>query len=82
MLLRQHADFLLFVSIFKGHLKFWKKTAVGIEFAKHFRSHLNAIEGLAVSSFSFVKVSLEFYFSIDPSLISLICQSYQILYSI
>ncbi|KAJ6798467.1 putative peptidyl-prolyl cis-trans isomerase CYP71 [Iris pallida] len=32
-----------------GHLKFWKKKAVGIEFAKHFRSHLGPIEGLAVS---------------------------------
>ncbi|PON47500.1 Cyclophilin-type peptidyl-prolyl cis-trans isomerase [Trema orientale] len=33
-----------------GHLKFWKKKAVGIEFAKHFRSHLGPIEGLAVSA--------------------------------
>ncbi|CAI9105574.1 OLC1v1004522C1 [Oldenlandia corymbosa var. corymbosa] len=32
-----------------GHLKFWKKKPVGIEFAKHFRSHLGPIEGLAVS---------------------------------
>ncbi|GAA0141588.1 chaperone [Lithospermum erythrorhizon] len=32
-----------------GHLKFWKKKARGIEFAKHFRSHLGPIEGLAVS---------------------------------
>lgn len=32
-----------------GHLKFWKKKAVGIEFAKHFRAHLGPIEGLAVS---------------------------------
>nr|KYP38270.1 Peptidylprolyl isomerase domain and WD repeat-containing protein 1 [Cajanus cajan] len=32
-----------------GHLKFWKKRPVGIEFAKHFRSHLGPIEGLAVS---------------------------------
>ncbi|CAN1252361.1 Peptidyl-prolyl cis-trans isomerase CYP71 [Linum perenne] len=32
-----------------GHLKFWKKKAMGIEFAKHFRSHLGPIEGLAVS---------------------------------
>lgn len=42
------ADFFITGSI-DGHLKFWKKTAIGIEFAKHFRSHLNAIEGLAVS---------------------------------
>ncbi|KAK6138449.1 hypothetical protein DH2020_027824 [Rehmannia glutinosa] len=32
-----------------SHLKFWKKKGVGIEFAKHFRSHLGPIEGLAVS---------------------------------
>ncbi|EEC84023.1 hypothetical protein OsI_30243 [Oryza sativa Indica Group] len=32
-----------------GHLKFWKKKPAGIEFAKHFRSHLSPIEGLAVS---------------------------------
>ncbi|MFS7915396.1 putative peptidylprolyl isomerase transcription factor WD40-like family [Helianthus anomalus] len=31
-----------------GHLKFWKKKGLGIEFAKHFRSHLGPIEGLAV----------------------------------
>lgn len=35
-----------------GHIKFWKKKAVGIEFAKHFRSHLGPIEGLAVSTSS------------------------------
>ncbi|KAL9253822.1 Peptidyl-prolyl cis-trans isomerase CYP71-like protein [Drosera capensis] len=33
-----------------GHLKFWKKKPVGIEFAKHFRSHLGPIEGLSVSA--------------------------------
>ncbi|KAK7272208.1 hypothetical protein RJT34_28677 [Clitoria ternatea] len=33
-----------------GHLKFWKKRPIGIEFAKHFRSHLGPIEGLAVSA--------------------------------
>lgn len=32
-----------------GHLKFWKKKPSGIEFVKHFRSHLGPIEGLAVS---------------------------------
>lgn len=36
-----------------GHLKFWKKKGVGIEFAKHFRSHLGPIEGLAVSILNF-----------------------------
>ncbi|CAN6455360.1 unnamed protein product [Victoria cruziana] len=42
------ADFFITGSI-DGHLKFWKKKPAGIEFAKHFRSHLGAIEGLAVS---------------------------------
>ncbi len=31
------------------HLKFWKKKGLGIEFVKHFRSHLGPIKGLAVS---------------------------------
>ncbi|KAL6575760.1 cytochrome P450 monooxygenase 71 [Orobanche hederae] len=31
------------------HIKFWKKKGIGVEFAKHFRSHLGPIEGLAVS---------------------------------
>ncbi|CAN6695481.1 unnamed protein product [Malus baccata var. baccata] len=42
------ADFVVTGSV-DGHLKFWKKKAIGIEFAKHFRSHLGPIEGLAVS---------------------------------
>ena len=28
-----------------GHVKFWKKKAKGIEFAKHFQAHLNGITG-------------------------------------
>ncbi|KAH7840617.1 hypothetical protein Vadar_019264 [Vaccinium darrowii] len=40
------ADFFITGSA-DGHLKFWKKKALGIEFAKHFRSHLGPIEGLA-----------------------------------
>jgi hypothetical protein len=43
-----------------GHLKFWKKKPAGIEFAKHFRSHLSPIEGLAVSAHI-----LKFIFSIQ-----------------
>ncbi|XP_020087991.1 peptidyl-prolyl cis-trans isomerase CYP71 isoform X2 [Ananas comosus] len=42
-------DFFITGSI-DGHIKFWKKKAVGIEFAKHFKSHLGPIEGLAVSA--------------------------------
>lgn len=48
-------DFLFFDSYLSGHLKFWKKKALGIEFAKHFRSHLGPIEGLAVSTLHFVQ---------------------------
>lgn len=33
-----------------GHLKFWKKRYEGIEFVKHFRSHMGPILGLSVSS--------------------------------
>lgn len=43
------ADFFITGSL-DGHIKFWKKKAVGIEFVKHFRAHLNSIEGLAVSA--------------------------------
>ncbi|KAJ4775642.1 Peptidyl-prolyl cis-trans isomerase-like 1 [Rhynchospora pubera] len=43
------ADFFITGSM-DGHLKFWKKKPAGIEFAKHFRSHLGPIEGLAVSA--------------------------------
>ncbi|XP_026418534.1 peptidyl-prolyl cis-trans isomerase CYP71-like isoform X2 [Papaver somniferum] len=43
------AEFLITGSA-DGHLKFWKKKPIGIEFAKHFRSHLGPIEGLAVSA--------------------------------
>eukprot|EP01090_Pellita_catalonica_P011328 TRINITY_DN2292_c0_g2_i1.p1 TRINITY_DN2292_c0_g2~~TRINITY_DN2292_c0_g2_i1.p1 ORF type:complete len:283 (+),score=18.65 TRINITY_DN2292_c0_g2_i1:62-850(+) len=32
-----------------GHIKFWKKTPVGIEFVKHFRAHLGSIHGFALS---------------------------------
>ncbi|KAK4255217.1 hypothetical protein QN277_008242 [Acacia crassicarpa] len=42
------AEFFITGSI-DGQLKFWKKKPLGIEFAKHFRSHLGPIEGLAVS---------------------------------
>ncbi|PIA64527.1 hypothetical protein AQUCO_00100183v1 [Aquilegia coerulea] len=42
------ADFFITGSI-DGHLKFWKKKSTGIEFAKHYRSHIGPIQGLAVS---------------------------------
>jgi peptidylprolyl isomerase domain and WD repeat-containing protein 1 len=42
-------DFVITTSV-DGHLKFWKKTAKGVEFVKHFRSHLGSITGLTVSN--------------------------------
>lgn len=33
-------DFVITASI-DGHIKFWKKMEEGIEFVKHFRSHLS-----------------------------------------
>lgn len=42
------AEFFITGSI-DGQLKFWKKKPIGIEFAKHFKSHIGPIEGLAVS---------------------------------
>ncbi|KAL3272238.1 hypothetical protein HHI36_022721 [Cryptolaemus montrouzieri] len=32
-----------------GHIKFWKKMEIGIEFVKHFRSHLGPITKVAVN---------------------------------
>ncbi|XP_024539754.1 peptidyl-prolyl cis-trans isomerase CYP71 isoform X2 [Selaginella moellendorffii] len=43
------ADFFITGSC-DGHLKFWKKKGTGVEFVKHFRSHVGPIEGLAVSA--------------------------------
>lgn len=40
----QDQDFLLTGSI-DGHLKFWKKTPTGIEFAKHYRAHVGSLDG-------------------------------------
>eukprot|EP01099_Mayorella_cantabrigiensis_P005333 TRINITY_DN4223_c0_g1_i1.p1 TRINITY_DN4223_c0_g1~~TRINITY_DN4223_c0_g1_i1.p1 ORF type:complete len:663 (+),score=156.82 TRINITY_DN4223_c0_g1_i1:65-1990(+) len=33
-----------------GHIKFWKKQKLGIEFVKHFRAHLGSILDLALSA--------------------------------
>jgi peptidylprolyl isomerase domain and WD repeat-containing protein 1 len=41
-------DFLITTSI-DGHVKFWKKSATGLDFVKHFRSHLGAIVTASVS---------------------------------
>ncbi|TMW41781.1 hypothetical protein DOY81_013137, partial [Sarcophaga bullata] len=39
-------DFVITASI-DGHIKFWKKMEEGIEFVKHFRSHLMPIHSLS-----------------------------------
>ncbi|KAL0026717.1 hypothetical protein WJX79_006852 [Trebouxia sp. C0005] len=44
----QDQDFLITGSI-DGHLKFWKKTPTGIEFAKHYRAHAGSLAGLTLS---------------------------------
>lgn len=36
------SDFVVTASL-DGHIKFWKKGELGIEFVKHFRSHLGKI---------------------------------------
>jgi len=33
-----------------GHIKFWKKQEVGVEFVKHFRAHLGTINDLTVNA--------------------------------
>ena len=55
-----HRDAVTFVSVSKtdflvtgscdGHVKFWKKQQLGIEFVKHFRAHLGPIVDLDVDS--------------------------------
>ncbi|KZP33693.1 hypothetical protein FIBSPDRAFT_916100 [Athelia psychrophila] len=42
-------DFLITTSI-DGHLKFWKKQEVGIEFVKHYRAHLAPVVGVSASA--------------------------------
>lgn len=42
-------DFLITGSV-DGHVKFWKKQEEGIEFVKHFRSHLGAVVSLSANS--------------------------------
>ncbi|CAG8473316.1 2335_t:CDS:10 [Acaulospora colombiana] len=42
-------DFVITTSV-DGHLKFWKKSDKGIEFVKHFRSHMGVIAGISVSA--------------------------------
>ncbi|KAK9907373.1 hypothetical protein WJX75_002432 [Coccomyxa subellipsoidea] len=50
-------DFLITGSA-DGHIKFWKKRATGIEFAKHFRAHMGPVKGLSVSRDGSLLVSI------------------------
>lgn len=56
-----HRDSLKFVSVARkthfiitgsvdGHVKFWKKKPIGIEFVKHFRAHLGTIEDISINN--------------------------------
>ncbi|KAI8893836.1 hypothetical protein BC833DRAFT_607054 [Globomyces pollinis-pini] len=53
-------DFLITTSI-DGHVKFWKKSTTGIDFVKHFRSHLGVIVAGDVSydGLSFATTSVD-----------------------
>ncbi|KAJ3123496.1 hypothetical protein HK098_001884 [Nowakowskiella sp. JEL0407] len=42
-------DFIITTSV-DGHVKFWKKTKLGIEFAKHFRAHIAPIIAAALDN--------------------------------
>ncbi|TRM64013.1 hypothetical protein BD626DRAFT_493498 [Schizophyllum amplum] len=42
-------EFIITTSI-DGHLKFWKKQEVGIEFVKHYRAHLTPVTAVAAST--------------------------------
>lgn len=53
----QAQDFLMTGSI-DGHLKFWKKTPTGIEFAKHYRAHVGSLDGLTMSHDNSLLVSI------------------------
>ena len=44
-----HTDFVITASQ-DGHIKFWKKMEVGVEFVKHFRAHMGVISDVAVNS--------------------------------
>ena len=44
----RNSNFIITGSI-DGHVKFWKKKTEGVEFAKHFRAHLDAITSMSVN---------------------------------
>lgn len=44
-----HTDFLITTSV-DGHVKFWKKQELGIEFVKHYRAHIGVVTATATSA--------------------------------
>ena len=46
---RYRTEFIITTSI-DGHLKFWKKQDIGIEFVKHYRAHLGQVVGVSASA--------------------------------
>lgn len=44
-----HTDFIITTSI-DGHVKFWKKQELGIEFVKHYRAHIGVVTAVGVSA--------------------------------
>jgi peptidylprolyl isomerase domain and WD repeat-containing protein 1 len=48
-MLVSRTDFLITTST-DGHLKFWKKQDIGIEFVKHYRAHLAPVIGVSASA--------------------------------
>ncbi|KAK9828550.1 hypothetical protein WJX72_000712 [[Myrmecia] bisecta] len=53
----QASDFFITGSI-DGHIKFWKKRPVGVEFVKHFNAHVGSCDGLTVSEDSALLASI------------------------
>ncbi|XP_027205609.2 peptidylprolyl isomerase domain and WD repeat-containing protein 1 [Dermatophagoides pteronyssinus] len=49
VLVARNTHFIITASI-DGHIKFWKKKAIGIEFVKHFRAHLGTIVDMSINN--------------------------------
>ncbi|KAH7638367.1 hypothetical protein HUG17_2400 [Dermatophagoides farinae] len=49
VLVARNTHFIVTASI-DGHIKFWKKKAIGVEFVKHFRVHLGTIVDMSINN--------------------------------
>lgn len=49
VLVARNTHFVVTASI-DGHIKFWKKQTIGIEFVKHLRAHLGKIEDMSINN--------------------------------